>query len=198
MAQLDNVQVNVGLPMVGSITGTWRPDDASRRAAHHMFVEVVTRGVLIPAGDDGLSMREFLESVHSLLITSRAVLHEAGPDVWKAARRNELSFGSLTLQVTNKAIMPMLAKWDRRLEEYEAKRPEGRSKRAYEESWDRADEFKEHAQELRETLIEFADMLAIANDIPPLSQQLEASSSKGRSQGALRGRSSDAHGELTL
>ena len=39
MAELQSFQVNLSLPYLGGVTGTWAPDDSERKAAWEMYVE---------------------------------------------------------------------------------------------------------------------------------------------------------------
>ncbi|WP_370135611.1 hypothetical protein [Streptacidiphilus sp. EB103A] len=63
------------------IAGTWEPNDAERRAAWELYVELVTRVSVVPLGTDEGLLREALSSLYSLFGTTREVLRRHGPEV---------------------------------------------------------------------------------------------------------------------
>jgi hypothetical protein len=101
------LRVSLGLPFgLGSISGTWGPDDAERRAAWEMYVELVTRISVEPLGPEEGLLREVLGSLYSLFGSTRDILRRYGPEVAIPKRGHELSFGSIAVTVLNRALRP--------------------------------------------------------------------------------------------
>ncbi|MGW3011312.1 hypothetical protein ACWC9R_21125 [Streptomyces sp. NPDC001219] len=58
--------VEFTVPFVGEISGTWRPDDAERKAAWELYVELITRVSVIELGPAEGVLREALSSHYTL------------------------------------------------------------------------------------------------------------------------------------
>jgi hypothetical protein len=46
MAKLMRVKVNLSLPYIGGVEGTWESDDCEQKAAWEMYVELATRNLI--------------------------------------------------------------------------------------------------------------------------------------------------------
>ena len=168
MAKLREVKVNFSLPYIGSIEGTWAPDDAERRAAWEMYVELVTRiSVAELRPDEGL-LREALSSLYSLFNTTRTLLRSYGPGVAQAKGQGQLSFGYLALAILNTVLRPTLTYWHPRLLEYEHARPAAISLFEYERTWEDAAALRNELNRVRSILIEYANLLADVAGVPSL------------------------------
>jgi hypothetical protein len=77
---MNRTKVSLSLPFnLGS--SEWEPDDAERRAAWSLYVELVAHIAVEPLeGDEGL-LREMLSSLHSPFAMTREIVHEARPRV---------------------------------------------------------------------------------------------------------------------
>jgi len=169
--RLEKLSVELTLPFVGKIGGSWLPDDAERQAAWEMYVELATRVTVQPlAPGDGL-LREAFSSYYSLFGTTRGILREHGPRVARPASGGDLSFGYLALAVVNAVLRPLLARWHPELLAYEQQRPPTVSVTAWERAWEHADVVRQELEGTRRVLLDYADLLATAADVPPLHTQ---------------------------
>ena len=168
MPKLDKVAVELTLPFLGKIGGSWAPDDAERQAAWEMYVELVTRVAVEPlAPEEGL-LREALTSYHSLFGTTRTILRQHGPRIAQPHRGGDLSFGYLALAVLNGALRPVLTRWHPELLAHETRRPASESPVAWERSWPHATELRQQLDATHRALLDYADLLADVADIPSL------------------------------
>jgi hypothetical protein len=130
------VRVSLGLPFgLGSISGTWGPDDAERKAAWEMYVELVTRISVEALGPEEGLLREALSSLYSLFDSTRDILRRYGPEVATPKRGNELSFGAIAVTILNLGLRPLLARWHPELAQYESTRSADLSPLAHERRW---------------------------------------------------------------
>ncbi|MFV0257775.1 MAG: hypothetical protein ACK5PP_04925, partial [Acidimicrobiales bacterium] len=138
--------------------GEWEVDRAEQVAAWEMYVELSTRISVVPLDpDDGL-LREALASLYTLFGSTRDILRRHGPGVAKVPttvndRSDRYSFGYLATWVLNGAVRPTLAKWHPLLDDWEAGRPDGTSRRAHERAWNRHDELRDAVEAVRHVLI---------------------------------------------
>lgn len=121
------VQVKLAIPFIGEISGTWEPDEAERRAAWELYVELVTRVAVVQLGPAEGLLREALSSLREVFGITREILRRYGPAVAPKTAEQEISFGYLAVGVLNGALRPLLAVWHPTLAAYEATRPAGLS-----------------------------------------------------------------------
>jgi hypothetical protein len=165
-------QVSLGLPFnLGSIAGTWEPDDQERRAAWELYVELVTRISVEELKEEEGFLREALSSLYTLFNTTRDILRRYGPDVATPKGASDLSFGQIAVTVLNLGLRPLLAKWHPELAAYEATRSSGVSPLEHEQNWDRRDALRADLNELRGTLRAYAEQLAEVAGVPSLIVQ---------------------------
>ena len=169
--------VNVGLNL-GPLTlgGTWEPDERELEAAWEMYIELATRISTQALRDDEGILREALESLHDLFSITREILRRHGPTVARKKGEGTHSFAELAVYVLNYTIRPVLAKWHPLLENYEASRPEDRSVVEHEAAWERATELRADLEELRGSLLAYANLLADVAGVSPLIALDEAPS----------------------
>ena len=74
MPRLVNVKLDLKLPGLGGIQGSWEPDESEVRAAWELYVEMVTRTPVGEFSSAEGSTRETINSIYSLFDTTRAVL----------------------------------------------------------------------------------------------------------------------------
>ena len=153
------VQVKLAIPFIGEISGTWEPDEAERRAAWELYVELVTRVAVVQLGPAEGLLREALLSLRELFGITREILRRYGPAVAPKAADQEISFGYLAVGVLNGALRPLLAVWHPTLAAYEATRPEGRSPVDWERQWARGGELRAELAATRGLLVEFTRTL---------------------------------------
>ncbi|WP_149265088.1 hypothetical protein [Actinomadura sp. K4S16] len=153
------LNVKITIPLLGEIGGEWEPDDAERRAAWELYVELVTRVSVVPLREDEGSAREALNSMYVLFATVRDILKRYGPEVAPPGARNEVSFGNLAITVLNRAVRPVLNKWHPRLTAWESSAPVGCSTVEHENTWQEIIALRADLESLRLVLLELAQVL---------------------------------------
>ncbi|MFG3048992.1 hypothetical protein ACGFZR_29215 [Streptomyces sp. NPDC048241] len=161
------MEVRLKLPLL-EIAGNWEPNDAERRAAWELYVELITRVSVVPLrADEGL-LREALTSLYSLFGTTREILRRHGPEIAEPKRNGQYNFGFLAVAMLNYGMRPLLATWHPILEDWESRRPADRSRRDHERAWDQAPQLRAALDETRLVLTAYAGLLATACGVPNL------------------------------
>ena len=161
-------EVEIGLDLkFFSIKGTWRPNDAERRAAWELYVELITRIGVVPL-QDGM-VREALTSLYSLFGATREILRRYGPEVAEPKRDGEYNFGYLAVAMLNFVLRPLLSYWHPAMQSWEAQRAEEVPLGEHEAAWQRIPELRDEIERTRQDLLQYASMLAEACGIPDLS-----------------------------
>jgi transcriptional regulator with XRE-family HTH domain len=136
-------------------------DAAERSAAWELYIELVTRTAVSRLGpNDGL-LREAVDSLYSLFETARGILRRHGPLVAQVNGTRSHTFGGLTLDILNDVLRPLLSEWHPLLLHYESQRPSRVSAVEHERAWARNEELREVLAEVRITLDEYAEHLAM-------------------------------------
>lgn len=184
--------LKVGLNLLGvQLEGTWIPDENEQKAAWEMYVELVTRvSVVEPPAGEGL-LRESLTSIYSLFGTTRQILKEHGPSIAQPKRGGDLSFGRIAVTVLNEVLRPVLTKWHPRLEDYEATKPDTRSRLDHEHLWEQNSGLRETLAEARKALEAYTRMLAKAAGVPELTEQGSEAANRRSSRQRRRGKKKD-------
>ncbi len=165
MSKIKLKKVTVKLPWV---EGEWEADEEQQLAAWEMYVELVTRIAVQPLGaEDGL-LREALNSLYSLFGETRRILKAHGPAVAIPAHKGALTFGALAIDVLNRSLRPLLARWHPQLQAHEGTRPATVSPGAHERAWKGHDELRGALEKCRLELIQYADLLADASGVARL------------------------------
>lgn len=171
MPKPTQVSVELTIPLLGKVSGVWEPDDAERRAAWELYVELITRVTVVDMRpEDGL-LRDALSSIYTLFGSTREVLRRYGPDVAPRRGPGHLSFGALSVAVLNGAVRPFLASWHPALASHEASLPAGADPVAHERSWERADDLRRDLAAVRRSLSELALLLAEVAGVEHLHTQ---------------------------
>ena len=163
MARLVNVKLDLKLPGIGGIQGTWEPDESEVRAAWELYVEMVTRSPLGEFSSPDGSARESLNSIYSLFDTTRTLLRSYGPSVARPGGGRQLSFGYLAVSMLNLVLRPLLTKWHPQLQEWERVNLEMPDR-----EWSDRREFLEDLDMVREQLEQYAGLFAEVADVPEL------------------------------
>jgi hypothetical protein len=165
--EFQGVTVNISVPGVGGISGTWKPSQKEREAAWEMYVELVTRVAVVELRlEEGL-LREALSSLYTIFGTTREILRRHGPEV-AIAGEGEVSFGRLSVFILNAVLRPVLAKWHPMLLDYEKTRAESMSTLDHERSWDKYDELRDVLEQTRVHMNEYAEYLREVAGVPSL------------------------------
>lgn len=163
MPKLVNVKIDVRIPSIGGIEGTWEPDESEIRAAWELYVEMVTRTPLGSVSRDKGSARETLTSMYSLFDTTRDILKKHGPSVARPKNGRELSFGYLAVSMLNLTLRPFLTEWHLKLSRWEivnANLPIA--------EWPDSCDFLRSLSETRGQLRQYAGLFAQVADVPEL------------------------------
>ncbi|MCZ1009404.1 hypothetical protein [Streptomyces lydicus] len=160
MGRPAEVAVKFSVPFVGEVSGTWRPDDAERKAAWELYVELITRVSVVELGPSEGVLREALSSQYTLFHTTRDILRRYGPDVAPRSRQGDITFGSLAVTVLNAVVRPLLTRWHPALAEHEAARPPGVAPQQHEQEWEHEAELRQQLRLARHTLTDLARVLA--------------------------------------
>lgn len=165
--KLKEIGVDLDLKFL-KLSGKWSPDEEERKAAWEMYVELITRiSVAELRPDEGL-LREALSSLHSLFDTTRKILKDHGPDVARPSKDGDLSFGFIAVAVLNLHLRPILSKWHPMLLDHENCRVADVSAFAHEKAWEHSKTLRKVLNDLRPTMIDYANLLAAAANVPPL------------------------------
>jgi len=171
LPRLKSIEVNFTVPLLGGVKGTWEPNEEQRKAAWELYIELVTRiSVTRLEAGQGI-LREALDSLHSLFNTTRAVLRAHGPEVAKTRGSADYSLGKIAVTILNYQLRPVLSEWHPRLLDYESRREPGVSVSEHERRWDSDQALRRKLDETRGLLINFANLLAKAAEVPPLHDQ---------------------------
>jgi len=150
------------------ITGKWVADRDQQRAAWEMYVELITRISIQPlARDEGL-LREALASLYSLFGETRRILKSYGPGVAQPLPGSDVSFGQLAVEVLNRLLRPLLARWHPLLLEHEQQRAQGVGAREHERRWAHHGELRRELERIRGEMSSYATLLAKASGISGL------------------------------
>lgn len=171
MAELDSFQVDLSIPGIGGVSGTWKPDDGEKQAAWEMYVELVTRIVVEKLHPEEGLLREALSSLYSVFGSTRHILREYGPEIAKPKGGGNLSFGYLSVTVLNTVLRPVLAKWHPLLLDYESSKKNGVSPLEHEKNWSRGEELRQVLEDTRKRIVKYADTLGEVAGMPSLISQ---------------------------
>jgi hypothetical protein len=157
-----------GLPLPKlSWKGKLIPSDAEARLAWGLYVELTTRIAVAGLAPSEGSLREALESYHTLFGFTRDRLHEVGPQVGRPSESGGMPIAGLVLWMLNGVVRPLLAKWHPRLVQHEEPRPDTVGPFAHESNWPQADELRRDLTEARDRLEHFARLFETVCDISP-------------------------------
>jgi len=159
--------LSISIPFLG-LSGTWEIDDQQRHAAWEIYVELVTRVTVVELKKDEGILREALNSFYSLFHTTREILKKYGPAIAIANKSSDMTLGHVAVGVLNKVLRPLLAKWHPLLEAYEKKRPAPVSIAEHERAWEHAEALRTEIEQVRQTLIQYADVLAEVSEVSKL------------------------------
>lgn len=177
MPKLQSFKVGLNLGVI-KIEGTWKPDEAERKAAWEMYVELITRiSVQKLPPEEGL-LREALYSLYTLFDTTREILRKYGHSIAQPKSDGELSFGYLAVSILNYSLRPLLAKWHPLLLDYEQTKERSVTTFDHKRAWDKNKELRKEIERVRQELNDYANLLAKVAGVPSLHAQ-ESSSTNG-------------------
>ncbi len=171
MPKLISVRLDLKLPGIGGISGTWEPDESEIKAAWELYVEIVTRTPLGGFSPQDGSVREALNSIYTLFDTTRGILRSYGPSVARPKSGKELSFGYLAVSMLNFVLRPLLTAWHPRLQVWERDNPS-----LSEKEWSGRRDFLMALNEVEDQLRQYASLFAEVAEIPELMEESDATS----------------------
>ncbi|MGW3412430.1 hypothetical protein [Streptomyces sp. NBC_00243] len=154
------------------ISGTWQPNDAERRAAWDLYVELITRVTIVPIGQDEGLLREALTSIYSVFTSARDILKRYGPEVAEPKKNGQYNFAFLAIAILNYELRPILSRWHPQLEEWEAMRGVTVSRREHEAAWSQNTELRQELSRMRQAVMLYANTLGTACGVPNLSSAI--------------------------
>ena len=154
--------------LVETIEGIWEPTECERNAAWDMYVELVTRIPIAQVKPGESSLQVCLNSLYKLFGATRDILRKYGPFVARPRSEGQISFGYLSVKVLDIILRPFLIKWYPLLIDYESSRKSSVSAREHERKWARYEELKKGLDDVREALLQYAQLLARASEVPSL------------------------------
>ncbi len=154
--------------LVETIEGIWEPTECERNAAWDMYVELVTRIPIAQVKPGESSLQVCLNSLYKLFGATREILRKYGPFVARPRSEGQISFGYLSVKVLDIILRPFLVKWYPLLVDYESTRKSSISAREHERKWARYEELKKGLDDVREALLQYAQLLARASEVPLL------------------------------
>ena len=148
------------------IEGIWYPTECERMAAWDMYVEIVTRIPVAYVKPEMSSIRIGLSSLYKLFDVTREILRKYGPSVARPRSEGQLSFGHLSIEFLDLILRPFIIKWHPLLTDYERAKKKSDSSQEHEKKWAKYEEFNKAMNEVREALIKYIRLLALASDVP--------------------------------
>ena len=131
-----------------------------------MYVEIVTRIPVAYLKPQMGSLRIGLSSLYKLFDVTREILRKYGPSVARPRIEGQLSFGYLSIKVLDSILRPFMMKWHPLLAEYEHVKKRSDSPQDHEKKWARYGEFNKAMNEVSETMMQYARLLALASEVP--------------------------------
>jgi hypothetical protein len=154
--------------LVEMIEGIWEPTECERNAAWDMYVELVTRIPIAQVKPGESSLQVCLNSLYKLFGATREILRKYGPFVARPRSEGQISFGYLSVKILDIILRPFLVKWYPLLIDYESTRKSSVSAREHERKWARYEELKKGLNDVRDALLQYAQLLARASEVPSL------------------------------
>lgn len=171
---LKSVDIDISIPYVGGIKGTWVPNNQEELAAWELYVELITRISVVPLEKNEGLLREALSSLYSLFNTTRSILKKYGPSIARPQNNDsELSLGLIAVTILNYVLRPLLSKWHPILSDYESSKPENISAASHEGQWEQNQELRTTLDETRAVLIQYSKSLAKVAGVPSLTKDID-------------------------
>ena len=147
------------------IEGIWDPTENERKAAWEMYVEVVTRIPVAYVKPEMGLLRINLSSLYKLFDVTREILRKYGTSVARPRAKGQLSFAYISIKILDLILRPFMMKWHPLLAAYERTKKRSDSPQEHEKKWARYEEFNRAMNEVRETMMQYISLLAMASDM---------------------------------
>lgn len=138
----------------GFVEAEFTPQDADRRAAWELYIELATRISIQPLPPGQGVEASALESLHSLFATAREIMKRYGPQAHDFAR--------IGIAVLNRILRPFLTRWHPVFTTQPTPDPVTMAS------------FRVELEEMRLDMLEYARLLAAIADVEPLAGEDDA------------------------
>lgn len=170
IAKLSETKFKINLGFL-ELETTWEIDELQKKAAWEMYVELATRITTAELKENDGLLREALTSLNSLFATTRELLKRFGPHIATPANPNDTTLGHLSLNILNRLLRPVLAKWHPELLDWEQQKPNDKTTTQHELDWQHNSELRNTLNELRIKLIEYANVLGTVSGVANLIEE---------------------------
>lgn len=167
IAKLSESKFKINLGFL-ELETTWEIDELQKNAAWEMYVELATRITTAELKENDGLLREALTSLNSLFATTRELLKRCGPHIATPANPNDTTLGHLAVNILNRVLRPVLAKWHPILLDWEQQKLADKTTKQHELEWEYNDELRGVLNEIREQLIEYANVLGTVSGVANL------------------------------
>jgi len=158
-------KINLGFLELETI---WEIDELQKNAAWEMYVELATRIATAKLKENDGLLREALTSLNSLFATTPELLKRCGPHIATPSNPNDTTLGHLAVNILNRVLRPALAKWHPILLDWEQLKPANKTTKQHELEWEYNEELRGVLNEIREQLIEYANVLGTVSGVANL------------------------------
>ncbi len=131
--------------------------NVERDAAWKLYVEINTRIAIQPLKAGHGLLREALSSLYNIFGITREILKDAGPEV--ACGRESLGF--YAMEILNKELRPLLAKWHPLLLDWENQQDQSTSSFKHEKNWEHAKTLRAELEILSVKLLKYSNALKV-------------------------------------
>jgi hypothetical protein len=132
----------------GWISVSMEPNEAERKAAWTLYVELSTRIATQPFSTEAGRLRTALSSLYLLFDITRGVLRDGGPAL--ASGRD--AFGPIAIRFLTEVLAPFTTKWHEPLLSHELSRPKERDEWVHERDWVKFDEMIHDLRVIQENI----------------------------------------------
>lgn len=167
IAKLSETKFKVNLGFL-ELETTWEIDEPQQNAAWEMYVELATRITTAELKENEGLLREALNSLHSLFGITRELLKKYGPQIATAANPDDTTFGHLAVNILNRILRPVLAKWHPELLDWEQRKPVKKTTIEHEAEWELNGDLRNELNTIRIQLIEYANVLGTVSGVANL------------------------------
>ena len=167
IAKLSETKFKINLGFL-ELETTWEIDELQKNAAWEMYVELATRITTAKLNENDGLLREALTSLNSLFATTRELLKRCGPYIATPANPDDTTLGHLAVNILNRVLRPVLAKWHPILLDWEQQKLVNKTTKQHESEWEYNEELRGILNEVREQLIEYANLLGTVSGVANL------------------------------
>jgi len=147
--------ITVSVP--GWLSVDFSPNEAEKRAAWSLFVDLATTIASQPFDLHRGSLRDAFSSLYRLIENTRLVLRDAGPVVAASGAR----FGGIAIMFVTEVVAPFLLRWHEPLRQFEREIEEGVNSFEHERRWPEFQVCVDELAELQQLVQVYMEALAV-------------------------------------